>query len=99
MNPRACALLTLLLLSVWTAFAKSTPGPAAGHGPDVKLADPFGDDMILQQGMVVPVWGEATPGITVTVLFAGQSKTTTADANGNWEVKLDPLTASSIIGN
>lgn len=93
--PLLTALLIASLASNESAVAATLTVDATGHGPDVKLADPFGDDMVLQQGMVVPVWGVATPGIKVTVLFAGQSKTTTADAFGNWEVKLDPLTASS----
>jgi sialate O-acetylesterase len=61
----------------------------------VRLASPFGDHMVLQQGMPVPVWGTADAGSKVTVAFAGQTKTATADAAGSWRVTLDPLTASA----
>jgi sialate O-acetylesterase len=62
---------------------------------DVRLSKVFTPHMVLQRGMAVPVWGTATPGETVTVSFAGQSKSARADAQGNWRVKLDPLKASA----
>ena len=59
----------------------------------VKLACPFTDGAVLQQGMKVPVWGTAAAGEQVTVTFAGQAKTATAGADGKWRVDLDPMTA------
>ena len=59
---------------------------------DVRLPAFFSDHMVLQAEMLVPVWGWAEPGEQVTVEFAGQRKIITADTNGNWQVKLDPLT-------
>ena len=47
--------------------------------------------MVLQRGMAVPVYGTAGPGEKVTVKFREQSKTATADKDGNWSVKLDAL--------
>lgn len=58
-------------------------------------ATPFGDGMVLQRDMAVPVWGAAAPSAQVTVNFAGQTKSATADANGRWVVKLDPMPASA----
>lgn len=62
---------------------------------DLKLPTFFGDNMVLQQQMAVPVWGWAAPGAEVTVSFAGQSKSTHADADGKWLVKLGKLKASA----
>jgi len=62
---------------------------------EVKLASPFTDHMVLQRDVPVPVWGTADAGETVTVEFAGQTKSATADAAGHWLVKLDPLSASA----
>jgi sialate O-acetylesterase len=62
---------------------------------EVKLSKVFTPHMVLQRGMAVPVWGTAAPGEKVTVAFAGQNKTTTADAKGAWSVKLDALKASA----
>ncbi len=67
----------------------------AGESQRLELASPFVNDMILQRGMDVPVWGRAQPGNEVTVAFAGQSRSTTADAKGKWMVKLSPLAAST----
>lgn len=62
---------------------------------EVKLSKVFTPHIVLQRGMAVPVWGTAAPGEKVTVAFAGQSKSTTADDRGAWSVKLDALKASA----
>ncbi len=62
---------------------------------DLKLAAVLCDHMVLQREKPVPVWGWADVGENVTVEFAGQKKSTVADASGKWQVKLDPLTASA----
>ncbi len=59
---------------------------------EVKLPALFGNHMVLQREMPVPVWGWADPGEKVTVTFRDQKKTAQADAQGNWSVRLDPLT-------
>jgi len=59
------------------------------------LASVFTDNMVLQQQLPAPVWGTAAPGAKVAVAFAGQTVETTASADGNWSVKLAPLTASA----
>jgi sialate O-acetylesterase len=41
------------------------------------------------------VWGWAAPGDEVIVNFAGQKKKTSANAEGKWMLKLDPLKAST----
>jgi sialate O-acetylesterase len=65
------------------------------HAADLKLAALFSDHMVIQREKPVPVWGWADAGENITVEFAGQKKNATADANGKWLVKLDPLTASA----
>ena len=62
---------------------------------EIKPAAIFGDHMVLQRDKPVPVWGTADPGEEVTVEFAGQTKASTADKDGNWKVVLDPMEASS----
>jgi sialate O-acetylesterase len=58
---------------------------------DVKLPPIFGNNMVLQRGMPVPVWGKANPGEEVTVAFLDQKQTTKAGADGNWLIKQNPL--------
>ena len=62
---------------------------------DVKLASIFGDGMVLQRELSVPVWGWAEAGEAVTVSFAGQTKSVTAGDDGKWTIKLDALKASA----
>jgi len=80
---RCCTLLAVLLVSTTALTA------------DVKPSTMFGNGMVLQRAMPVPVWGVAEPGEKVTVTFAGQNKTAKASADGRWRVKLDPLKAST----
>ncbi len=61
----------------------------------VTVSGVFGDNMVLQREMPVPVWGKAVPGEKVTVRFAGQEKTAVTDADGNWMLKLDSMKAES----
>lgn len=72
----------LLLLSLSTSSAAVT------------MPSIFSDHMVLQRDKEVPVWGKAAPGEEVTVEFAGQKKTTQADTQGKWRLKLDPMPAS-----
>jgi sialate O-acetylesterase len=63
---------------------------------ELKLPAIFGDNMVLQQQMRVPVWGWAAPGAEVKVTFGGQHKATRAAADGKWLVKLGKLKASFV---
>jgi sialate O-acetylesterase len=62
---------------------------------DVKPAALFGDHMVLQQGMSVPVWGWADPGERVMVSIAGQTQSATAGADRKWMVRLNNLRPSA----
>jgi sialate O-acetylesterase len=62
---------------------------------NVRLPKIFSDHMLLQRGLEAPVWGWADAGEDVSVQFAGQTKTATADANGKWMVRLASLEASN----
>src|SRR5215471_10913120 len=62
---------------------------------NVSLPDVISDGMVLQRNQRVPIWGTAEPGETVTVKFAGQSRTATAPANGKWLIKLEPIRANA----
>ena len=60
---------------------------------DVKPSALFGDHMVLQSGMAVPVWGVAAPGEQVTVTFKNQKLSAVASADGKWIVRLKSLKA------
>jgi sialate O-acetylesterase len=73
---------TLLVVALLAAKAQA----------DVKLPVIFTDNMVLQQGLSVPVWGWADEGETVTVQFRDQ-RLTAKPVNGKWTVKLKSLKA------
>lgn len=56
----------------------------------VKPNSLFSDNMVLQRGVIVPVWGIAKDGEAVTVEFAGQKHTVVA-SSGKWMIKLNAL--------
>ena len=73
------------------AFVFACAGLLAAQDPSLRLAPIFGSHMVLQQATDAPVWGKAAPGaaIEVTASFAEGTKwATTADAQGNWLVRV-----------
>lgn len=77
----------LFIILIMMAFCQS--GSA-------KLVIPriIGNNMVLQQGGPVAIWGWADAGETITVQFKHQLKETMADKNGKWILYLDPMKAS-----
>ncbi|MDO9374302.1 MAG: sialate O-acetylesterase [Ferruginibacter sp.] len=74
-------IVTSIIIAGTTLFANPIP------------ASPFANHMVLQRNMEVPVWGTADAGEKVTVRFAKQVKSATADAAGKWMVRLGKLQA------
>lgn len=68
----------------------------AGLNAQLKLPAVFSDNMVLQRNKPLTVWGKATAGKEVTIIFSTQKITTTADTAGNWSVTLAPLAISSV---
>lgn len=71
----------LALLLLMSSFAKS----------QVVLPPFFNCNMVLQQGIPIPVWGWASPGEKVSVTFNNKTVTTKADKTGKWKVSLQPM--------
>ena len=81
----------ILILTLFPLFL----GLGARALAEPKLAGVFTDHAVLQRDQPVTVWGVADPGEVITVEFAGQKKTATADAAGKWSVKLDSMPTST----
>lgn len=81
-------LLSTLIALICIGSAKTPITPI-----ETKPNPIFCDNMVLQRGMPVPVWGTAPTGQKVTVVFQSQKVTTTA-RNGRWFVRLKPLCAA-----
>lgn len=58
---------------------------------DVRLPSVISDNMVLQQGKSVPIWGwaDANEAVTVTGSWGSGKWETTADHDGKWMVKID----------
>ena len=54
----------------------------------------FSDNMILQQGQPLPVWGKAAPKTKVTVTFGKFKAKAVADGKGHWQAMLPSQKAS-----
>jgi len=69
----------------------------AGTGIRANVVMPaiFGDHMVLQQNVKIPVWGWADPGELVQVSLGNSQLQTKADAKGAWRVDFAPLPAST----
>ncbi|QBG46765.1 hypothetical protein EGM51_04915 [Verrucomicrobia bacterium S94] len=81
-------------MTMFRVLISSTLLAAISLQAAVKPAGIFSEGMVLQRNEPVNIWGTANPGENVTVEFAGQKKSITADPEGHWLVKLSPLPAS-----
>ena len=82
MNKRICTAACVMLL-----FGTAS-SPA-----DVRLPKVFGDHMVIQQGRPATIWGWAEAGERVVVEMGGSRGETTANADGEWSLKIDPPAA------
>jgi sialate O-acetylesterase len=87
LTSRKIALLAAVALLCAGHAARGNTAPMAGP---VSLPRFFSDNMVLQQGAFVPIWGWGQEGATVTVQFQKQTVSTRVK-NGKWLVKLGGL--------
>ena len=69
------------LTRAWVLVFVAVLLPGTVYG-DAKLAGIFPDHMVLHRDRQVPVWGTATAGEKVRVVFGKQVHTTKADQDG-----------------
>lgn len=87
-------ILMLVCLSIVLSGSCITAFAASGVD-DIIMNDVFSDHMVLQRQKPVEIYGTVRGGADVTVTFSGQTKTTTADADGNFSVYLDAMEANA----
>jgi sialate O-acetylesterase len=58
---------------------------------EVRLPAIISDNLVLQQGTKVRIWGNAKPGERIIVTFQNKSSEAVADAQGRWHVFIGPL--------
>jgi sialate O-acetylesterase len=79
-----------LVLSLLLMVSSSGPTRADVHLPAI-----FGDHMVLEQDIKIPVWGTADAGEAITVTLGAKTAKTTAGTDGKWRVDLDPTTTTA----
>lgn len=52
----------------------------------ISLPKVFGDSMVLQRGIKIPVWGMAAPGAVIVAKLGNAKASTKADQQGNWKL-------------
>ena len=57
----------------------------------VKLPTFFSNNMVLQQGMEIPVWGWASPGEKVLVMLDKSTASAKANKEGKWSLRLPAM--------
>jgi len=63
--------------------------------PSLWMPAVFGDHMVLQRDIPLPVWGRARPGEVVTVTVADRNAEATVDPDGRWSLRLEPLAVNA----
>lgn len=79
---------TVILLTAAITLATVRPAEA-----DVRLPKVFGNNMVLERDVALPVWGWAEPGEDVTVAVGENKATAKADDKGKWMTKLAAMPA------
>ncbi len=72
----------IFLVTVFSAFV------TLGLKAEVRLPKIFSSNMVVQQGIEIPVWGKAENGERITVTFNNKTVKTKAGNDGKWHVKL-----------
>jgi sialate O-acetylesterase len=85
-----CKIVVRQMLRLTTLLAVLLPTLASA---EVKLPPLFGDHMVLQRNMRVPIWGTADPGESVTITTDARKVTVKADTSGNWQARIGPFPA------
>lgn len=59
----------------------------------IKLPKVFGDSMVLQRGIKIPIWGNSAPGALITAELGNVKAITKADREGKWLVRFPKFSA------
>lgn len=102
MKTRSCfaaTLFALLLVHAGSALAQQMPRedvvevPAVAEG--LCVSNIFQTNMVLQRDKPLHIWGWAQPGEQITVTFAGEQATATANSERHWKITLSSMPANA----
>src|SRR5438046_912760 len=87
-----CSFVKSSVLNLSLAFIIALIAFSSAFGT-IRLPALISDNMVVQQGKSVAIWGNADPDEQVTVTFSGEQAISRADNKGQWKVHLDPFKA------
>lgn len=90
---RIARLLGMWWVGVCCTFSSFSVASAHGEEP-LRLANLFGDSMVLPSESELPIWGWSQAHAEIRVSLGEQTATTTSDETGFWIVRFPPLKAS-----
>ncbi|MEO8622115.1 MAG: sialate O-acetylesterase [bacterium] len=80
--------LTLAINSPRVTHTTARNSERPGAADTLRLAQIFGDGVVLQRDRPIPVWGWCAPSQAVSVTLHGHTARTTSDHSGLWKVAL-----------
>jgi len=90
-NGKHCYFVSGILCLITLTIIITSCGKSGPPAKMIQLSAIFNDHMVLQQGVAIPIWGDADPGSAVVVELAGQKKTAIVNRDGKWRLKLSSL--------
>jgi sialate O-acetylesterase len=75
----SCLATLVTLLACGSAFA------------GLSLPQIFGNNMVVQRGRPIPVWGQASPGAEIVVRLGDHQASAKAEPDGRWQLALPPV--------
>ena len=85
-----CRALNITFHLLWILLICPT---GYSQNDSMRVARIFSDNMVLQQGIYIPIWGWASAGDTIRVSMAEEEYIAIADNTGKWLAKMKPLPA------
>ncbi len=78
---------------LWVGMMLVVFSGVAFGAEELVLGSPFGDNMVLQRDLEIPIWGWDKAGQSVQVRMGDHEATAVADADGAWRVTLPAMSA------
>lgn len=80
---RIIFLISVLIVSTFTSTIKA----------QVTMPQMFSDNMVLQRGKIIPIWGKAKPETTINIKFLKKKYNIKSDSIGHWNINLPSMKA------
>jgi sialate O-acetylesterase len=91
MTNRTISMPFVVMLVLFAGCRTLEPNRDAVPASGLRFSAVFSDNMVLQHGMDIPVWGWADPGGRVTVSLGKRHASALVDDTGTWRVELSAM--------